>query len=98
MSSDSILSSLTFYYISKKLLEQGGKIKEFVIRQKEIDKFIIDYSADCELSTLEVYNCQKAMDKYLEPNLKLVFNKVTQIERGKSGKLKHFISEIWILV
>jgi phenylacetate-CoA ligase len=92
--SGKISAGLTFYYISKKLLEQGGKIKEFIIRQKEIDRFIIEYSADCELSASEILNCQKAMDEYLEPNLKLVFNRVTQIQRGKSGKLKHFFSEI----
>jgi phenylacetate-CoA ligase len=92
--SGKISPGLTFYYISKKLLEDGGKIKEFIIRQKELDRFLIEYTSDQEISKIEIENCRKAMDIYLESNLKLEFQKVTQIERGKTGKLKHFFSEI----
>jgi phenylacetate-CoA ligase len=92
--SGKVSPGLTFYYISKKLLEDGGKIKEFIIRQKELDHFLIEYTSDQEISQGEIENCRKAMDKYLESNLKLEFQKVTQIERGKTGKLKHFFSEL----
>ena len=92
--SGKVSPGLTFYYISKKLLEDGGKIKEFIIRQKELDRFLIEYTSDQEVSQGEIENCRKAMDIYLESNLKLEFQKVTQIERGKTGKLKHFFSEL----
>jgi phenylacetate-CoA ligase len=92
--SGKVSPGLTFYYISKKLLEDGGKIKEFIIRQKELDHFLIEYTSDQEISQAEIENCRKAMDIYLESNLKLEFQKVTQIERGKTGKLKHFFSEL----
>jgi phenylacetate-CoA ligase len=92
--SGKVSPGLTFYYISKKLLEDGGKIKEFIIRQKELDRFLIEYTSDQEISQGEIENCRKAMDIYLESNLKLEFQKVTQIERGKTGKLKHFFSEL----
>jgi phenylacetate-CoA ligase len=92
--SGKVSPGLTFYYISKKLLEDGGKIKEFIIRQKELDRFLIEYTSDQEISQGEIENCRKAMDVYLESSLKLEFQKVTQIERGKTGKLKHFFSEL----
>jgi phenylacetate-CoA ligase len=92
--SGKVSPGLTFYYISKKLLEEGGKIKEFIIRQKTLDSFLIEYTAESDISIDEVRGCKKAMDLYLEPNLKLEFLKVDQIERSKSGKLKHFFSEI----
>jgi phenylacetate-CoA ligase len=92
--SGKVSPGLTFYYISKKLLEDGGKIKEFIIRQKELDRFLIEYTSDQEISQGEIENCLKAMDIYLESNLKLEFQKVAQIERGKTGKLKHFFSEL----
>jgi phenylacetate-CoA ligase len=92
--SGKVSPGLTFYYISKKLLEEGGKIKEFIIRQKTLDSFLIEYTAESDISVDEVRGCKKAMDLYLEPNLKLEFLKVDEIERSKSGKLKHFFSEL----
>jgi phenylacetate-CoA ligase len=92
--SGKVSPGLTFYYISKKLLEEGGKIKEFIIRQKRLDLFVIEYTSEFELTRNDVDNCQRAMDIYLEPDLKLEFHKVSDIERGKSGKLKHFFSEL----
>ena len=92
--SGKVSPGLTFYYISKKLLEEGGKIKEFIIRQKRLDFFVIEYTSDHNISRSEIENCQKAMDVYLEPNLKLEFHRVDNVERGKTGKLKHFFSEL----
>ncbi len=92
--SGKVSPGLTFYYVSKKLLEGGGKIKEFIIRQKKLDLFVIEYTSEFELSRNDMDNCQRAMDMYLEPDLKLEFCKVSEIERGKSGKLKHFFSEL----
>lgn len=92
--SGKVSPGLTFYYISKKLLEEGGKIKEFIIRQKRLDFFVIEYTSDQNISRSEIENCQKAMDAYLEPNLKLEFHRVDNVERGKTGKLKHFFSEL----
>jgi phenylacetate-CoA ligase len=92
--SGKVSPGLTFYYISKKLLEEGGKIKEFIIKQKKLNYFVIEYSSDFEIGIDEKQKCEKAMDLYLEPNLKLEFQKVQRIERGRSGKLKHFFSEL----
>jgi phenylacetate-CoA ligase len=85
---------LTFYYISKSLLEQGGVIKEFIIRQTAVDLFVFEYVAERPLNSEEKYRVQKAMDMYLEPGLKAVFEHKETINRTKAGKLKHFHSDL----
>lgn len=92
--SGKISPGLTFYYISKKLLESGGKIKEFIIVQKSIDTFLFKYVSSFELTETDKIELQKAMDTYLESGLKCEYIKCDYIERTKAGKLKHFFSEI----
>lgn len=92
--SGKISPGLTFYYISKKLLESGGRIKEFIIIQKTIDTFLFKYVANEELSNSEKLEIQKAMDLYLESGLICEFLQCEFIERTKAGKLKHFFSEV----
>jgi phenylacetate-CoA ligase len=92
--SGKISPGLTFYYISKKLLESGGRIKEFIIIQKTIDTFLFNYVANEELSASEKIEIQKAMDLYLEPGLVCEFSQCEFIERTKAGKLKHFFTEL----
>lgn len=84
---------LTFYYISKKLLEEGGHIKEFIIKQKSTDHFHFEYVAQSDLSIRTVDQIKKAMDEYLEPGLKVTFRRFDQLERNKAGKLMHFQRE-----
>lgn len=85
---------LTFYYISKALLEQGGIIKEFVIRQKAPDWFHFEYVASQELGEEGQRQVGKAMDTYLEPGLRATFERKAAIERTAAGKLKHFYCEL----
>lgn len=92
--SGKVSPGLTFYYISKKLLESGGRIKEFIIIQKTINSFLFKYVSQEELSISEKLEIQKAMDLYLEPNLICEFLHCEFIERTKAGKLKHFFSEL----
>ncbi len=85
---------LTFYYISKKLLEGGGFMKEFVIRQKKINHFHYEYVANRELNIQEMKDVRSAMELYLEKGLDITFEKTDVIKRSASGKLKHFYSHI----
>lgn len=87
---------LTFYYISKALLETGGIIKEFIIRQTALDHFVFEYVAERILTQEEKMEIQKTMDKYLEPGLKASFERKAAIQRTKAGKLKHFFSELTV--
>jgi phenylacetate-CoA ligase len=92
--SGKISPGLTFYYVSKRLLESGGRIKEFVIRQKALDVFKFQYVSEIALTEEEKDMCRKATEEYLEPGLHIEFERVEFIERTKAGKLKHFFSEI----
>lgn len=85
---------LTFYYISKSLLEGGGFMKEFIIRQKSLHHFHFEYVAQREVSENEKQKVIEAMNTYLEPGLEVSFQRMQQIERTKAGKLKHFFSEL----
>ncbi|MCW3093136.1 MAG: paaK [Ferruginibacter sp.] len=85
---------LTFYYISKSLLEGGDFMKEFVIKQTGIDHFHFEYVAVREINNEEKRRVLEAMNTYLEPGLIASFERKEQIERTKAGKLKHFFSEL----
>ena len=87
-------AGLTFYYISKKILENGGFLKEFIIKQNSIDHFHYEYVAERELNDSEKNQIINAMDIYLEKGLKISFERKEKIERTKAGKLKHFFSNI----
>lgn len=84
---------LTFYYISKKLLEDGGFMKEFVIRQQKTNHFHYEYVANRKINAQEIKNVMSAMELYLEKGLEITFKKTDVIKRSASGKLKHFFSE-----
>jgi len=85
---------LTFYYITKALLESGSQVYEFIIKQKDYDYFVFEYVADRELEDDMKRQIVKAMDRYLEPGLHAQFYHLEKIERTKSGKLKQFQSFI----
>lgn len=85
---------LTFYYVSKAMLEAGGFMKEFIIAQTAVDTFRFDYVADRALNEEEISQVCRMMDKYLEPGLKADFNRMDHLERTKAGKLKHFRIEL----
>ncbi|MDP1844468.1 MAG: hypothetical protein Q8K64_13705 [Sediminibacterium sp.] len=85
-------AGLTFYYISKSLLEADGVMKEFIIKQINADTFLYEYVSDRELNESEIKGVIEMMDIYLEPGLKVEFSRKSIIERYGSGKLKHFHS------
>lgn len=87
-------SGVTFYFITRDVLEKSGVLKEFIIRQVSINKFIIDIVSTGEISNNEIKKLQRKMDMYLEPGLEIEINRVEKIERTKAGKMKHFHSGI----
>ena len=92
--SGKISPGLTFYYISKKILESGTSLKEFIVKQTQLEKFELIYVADFELSDKVKSAIISSMAEYLESGLSCDFIKVEQITRTKAGKLKHFVSEL----
>lgn len=84
---------LTFYYVTKSIIEDDGNVKEFIIKQTKLDTFEIEYVAEKELDSEQIQKIKEAIDLYLEPNLNFTFTHKVVLERSKSGKLKQFYSK-----
>jgi len=85
---------LTFYYVTKSIIEDDGNVKEFVIKQIKIDTFNIEYVSEFELTKVQIQQIEKAITTYLENGLTFSFIRKEKLERSKSGKLKQFVSLI----
>ncbi|MFV8377590.1 phenylacetate--CoA ligase family protein [Flavobacterium sp. LB3R33] len=85
---------LTFYYVTKSIIEDDGNVKEFVIKQTKLDTFEIEYVSETELNLAQIEKIEKAIALYLEPNLKFSFLRKKSLERSNRGKLKQFKSMI----
>ncbi|AWA31373.1 AMP-binding protein [Flavobacterium magnum] len=83
---------LTFYYVTKSIIEDDGNVKEFVITQTKTDAFEIDYVSDKALTPQQITGIEAAIAQYLEPGLHFNFNRKTVLERGSRGKLRQFRS------
>ena len=89
-----VVPGLTFYYVTKTIIEDSGNIREFIITQTRLDTFHIDYVSDIELSELQKKGIMKAIEMYVGKDLKISFQKNEVLKRTKSGKLKQFTSLI----
>ncbi|WP_299108152.1 phenylacetate--CoA ligase family protein [uncultured Winogradskyella sp.] len=87
-------AGLTFYYITKSVIENDGNVSEFVIEQLALDHFIIRFVSRTELSNEQKEIITTEMERYLEPGIKVDFERVSQLNRTKAGKLKQFISKL----
>lgn len=87
-------AGLTFYYITKSIIEDDGKVKEFIIEQLKRNTFKIIYVSSETLSEEKKKLITLEMDNYLEKGLHIIFEKQDQLIRSKSGKLKQFTSYI----
>jgi phenylacetate-CoA ligase len=85
-------AGLTFYYVTKTVIEDGGNVKEFIIEQLKLDTFKISYVSGYELSEEKLANIKDAVSKYLEPGLTVVFDRKIKLDRSNRGKLKQFKS------
>jgi phenylacetate-CoA ligase len=83
---------LTFYYVTKSIIEDDGNVKEFIIKQTKMDAFEIDYVSEIELSAIQIEKIKQAIDLYLEPNLHFTFTRKESLQRTARGKLKQFQS------
>lgn len=83
---------LTFYYVTKSIIEDDGNVKEFIIKQTKLDSFEIEYVSENELDSNQIQKIKEAIKLYLEPNLNFTFTRKTVLERTNRGKLKQFKS------
>lgn len=83
---------LTFYYVTKSIIEDDGNVKEFIILQTKINAFTIEYVSDFPLTEVQIQKIENAITLYLEPNLQFVFTRKECLARTNRGKLKQFKS------
>ncbi|NNC49651.1 MAG: phenylacetate--CoA ligase family protein [Flaviramulus sp.] len=83
---------LTFYYVTKTVIEDDGNVKEFIIEQLKLDVFKISYVSNYELSEKKIKSIKNVIYQYLEPHLNVLFEKKTALDRSNRGKLKQFRS------
>ena len=83
---------LTFYYVTKSIIEDDGNVKEFVIKQTKIDTFEVEYVSENALTESQILTIEKAIITYLESGLTFTFTRKEKLQRSKSGKLKQFVS------
>ena len=92
--SGKVVPGLTFYYVTKSVIENDGKIKEFIVQQTKPGAFKVIYVSEKELDAAKKENISKAMEVYLEKGLNLSFEHKNTLNRSKRGKLKQFESLI----
>ena len=85
---------LTFYYVTKSIIEDDGNVKEFIIRQLKKDTFEIDYVSETELNSSQINKIENAIALYLESGLYFSFNRKESLQRTARGKLKQFQSMV----
>ncbi|WP_225035903.1 phenylacetate--CoA ligase family protein [Winogradskyella sp. SM1960] len=87
-------AGLTFYYITKSVIENDGKVSEFVIEQLALDHFKIKFVSRDELSSKKETLITSEIERYLESGIRVSFERLDQLKRTKSGKLKQFVSKL----
>ena len=88
--SGKVVPGLTFYYVTKSIIENEGLIKEFVVQQVEKGSFRIIYVSEKALDRGKREKILMAMAAYLEPGLKVEFEHKKILNRTQRGKLKQF--------
>lgn len=91
-------AGLTFYYISRSILEKSGVLKEFIIKQTALNHFVFEIVSDRQLNEEEEQLIRDETQKYLMGGLEVSFQYKVFIPRLKNGKIKHFISELKTMV
>ncbi|MCP9199318.1 phenylacetate--CoA ligase family protein [Gramella sp. GC03-9] len=87
-----VVPGLTFYYVTKTIIEDNGNIKEFVIIQTKLDHFKIDYVSEYEFTPEQKEKILAAIRTYVGKNLTISFERLQILKRSPSGKLKQFTS------
>ncbi|GGI56303.1 phenylacetate--CoA ligase family protein [Winogradskyella haliclonae] len=87
-------AGLTFYYITKSIIEEDGNVNEFIIEQLEFNHFKVSYVSKTKLTAQKKETITNAMVTYLEKGITITFEKFEKLNRSKSGKLKQFTSYV----
>ena len=85
-------TGLSFYYVTKAVIEDDANVKEFIIEQLKLDIFKISYTSKIILSEKKTTQIKQAIETYLETGLTVVFERKENLLRSNRGKLKQFKS------
>ncbi|MDC8002365.1 phenylacetate--CoA ligase family protein [Aequorivita todarodis] len=85
-------AGMTFYVITKKIMEESGTMKEFKVIQTKMDTFEVNYVSEEALTEEKKSFIAETLEQFLEPGLTFNFNRKEQLDRTESGKLKQFVS------
>ena len=94
LANDKKVPGLTFYYVTKSVIDDTANIKEFIVEQLAVDEFKVTYTADQIIGSGKEKAIKEALEKYVGTGLKISIVKVDQLDRGARGKLKQFISHL----
>lgn len=83
---------MTFYSLTKVIMQEDGNLKEFIIKQINLSTFEIIYVSNTALSEKQENFMKQKLTDYLEEGLTFTFIRKEKLERSKSGKLKQFVS------
>ncbi|WP_339609689.1 phenylacetate--CoA ligase family protein, partial [uncultured Planktosalinus sp.] len=81
---------LTFYYVTKKIIEEESNVTEFVVVQIKKNSFEIKYTSRIPLNDKEEKAIRKALETYIGSGLNLNIKRVEILKRNRRGKLKQF--------
>lgn len=87
-----VVPGLTFYYVTKTIIEDSGNIKEFVVTQTKINAFRIEYVSSKKLDPRQKNAILEAIKTYVGKDLQVEFERREVLKRSPSGKLKQFTS------
>ncbi len=85
---------LTFYYVTKSVIDDTANIKEFIVEQLAVNEFKVTYTADQTINSEKEKAIKQALEKYVGSGLHISIEKVDLLDRGARGKLKQFISHL----
>lgn len=84
----------SFYQIVRPVLEETNLLKEFFIKQVDLDKFEFEIVSIKKFSQNTEDKLLKKANDYLNQDNKIYIKYTDKIEKPKTGKLKHFYSEL----
>ncbi|WOD45057.1 phenylacetate--CoA ligase family protein [Hwangdonia lutea] len=87
-------AGLTFYYVTKTVIEDDQNVKAFIIEQLKLNTFKISYTSDKLISEEKTIEIKQAIETYLESGLTVAFERKDKLLRTNRGKLKQFISHL----
>lgn len=85
---------LSFYYVTKSVMADDGRLKEFAVIQKKFDVFAIQYVRETAFTSKEEDKIKAAVQQYTGTEVEVLFERLDRLQRTLAGKLKQFISEV----